>query len=32
MLPTGTYYYIIDVINAENPTEQINGYIYLGGN
>lgn len=30
-LPTGTYYYIIDVISDENPTEQVNGYIYLGG-
>ncbi|MFD0799348.1 gliding motility-associated C-terminal domain-containing protein, partial [Maribacter chungangensis] len=32
MLPTGTYYYIIDVISEENPTEKVNGYIYLGGN
>lgn len=30
MLPMGTYYYIIDVISEENPTQQINGYIYLG--
>lgn len=31
-LPSGTYYYIIDIISQENPKQQINGYIYLGAN
>ncbi|MFS4416283.1 Calx-beta domain-containing protein [Maribacter sp. 2307ULW6-5] len=32
MLPTGTYYYIINVMGEESQAKVLNGYIYLGAN
>jgi len=29
-LPSGTYYYIINIVGSETPIEPLNGYLFLG--